>query len=149
LFVDWVAPPTFGSIGDMSCLWDLISGWTSSCRRSEFLRTNGLYIYNFKCTVKYFLFIFFSRFLYPGFLALLVSSISFPLGTGQFLAGELSTHEQVTQLFSNFTWSRDDLTVEQAAVVTHWMTSYTSVFGNLVIYTLFTVSAASFGNHHY
>ncbi|XP_036675551.3 chloride channel protein 2 isoform X1 [Drosophila suzukii] len=79
-----------------------------------------------------------NRFLYPGFLALLVSSISFPLGTGQFLAGELSTHEQVTQLFSNFTWSRDDLTVEQAAVVTHWMTSYTSVFGNLVIYTLFT-----------
>ncbi|EDV43258.2 uncharacterized protein Dana_GF16614, isoform D [Drosophila ananassae] len=79
-----------------------------------------------------------NRFLYPGFLALLVSSISFPLGTGQFLAGELSTHEQVTQLFSNFTWSRDDLTVEQAAVVTHWMTGYTSVFGNLVIYTLFT-----------
>ncbi|SPP88421.1 chloride channel protein 2 isoform X7 [Drosophila guanche] len=79
-----------------------------------------------------------NRFLYPGFLALLVSSISFPLGTGQFLGGELSTHEQVTQLFSNFTWSRDDLTVEQAAVVTHWMTSYTSVFGNLVIYTLFT-----------
>ncbi|XP_068155980.1 chloride channel protein 2 isoform X2 [Drosophila tropicalis] len=79
-----------------------------------------------------------NRFLYPGFLALLVSSISFPLGTGQFLAGELSTHEQVTQLFSNFTWSRDDLTVEQAAVVTNWMTGYTSVFSNLVIYTLFT-----------
>ncbi|XP_064547903.1 chloride channel protein 2 isoform X2 [Drosophila montana] len=79
-----------------------------------------------------------NRFLYPGFLALLVSSISFPLGTGQFLAGELSTHEQVTQLFSNFSWSREDLTVEQAAVVTHWMTSYTSVFVNLVIFTIFT-----------
>ncbi|XP_032593473.1 chloride channel protein 2 isoform X3 [Drosophila grimshawi] len=79
-----------------------------------------------------------NRFLYPGFLALLVSSISFPLGTGQFLAGELSTHEQVTQLFSNFTWSREDLTVEQAAVVTHWMTNYTSVFCNLVIFTIFT-----------
>ncbi|KAH8312287.1 hypothetical protein KR044_010084 [Drosophila immigrans] len=79
-----------------------------------------------------------NRFLYPGFLALLVSSISFPLGTGQFLAGELSTHEQVTQLFSNFTWSREDLTVEQAAVVTHWMTNYTSVFGNLVCYLVFT-----------
>ncbi|XP_030373592.1 chloride channel protein 2 isoform X5 [Scaptodrosophila lebanonensis] len=79
-----------------------------------------------------------NRFLYPGFLALLVSSISFPLGTGQFLAGELSNHEQVTQLFSNFTWSRDDLTVEQAAIVTNWMTSYTSVFGNLICYTLFT-----------
>ncbi|XP_034488311.1 chloride channel protein 2-like isoform X4 [Drosophila innubila] len=79
-----------------------------------------------------------NRFLYPGFLALLVSSISFPLGTGQFLAGELSTHEQVTQLFSNFTWSREDLTVEQAAVVTHWTTNLTSVFGNLVCYTIFT-----------
>lgn len=81
-----------------------------------------------------------SRFLYPGFLALLVSTLSFPLGPGQFIAGELSTHEQVTQLFSNFTWSRDDLTVEQAAIVTHWVTSYTNIFINLSIYIVFTVS---------
>ncbi|XP_067615143.1 chloride channel protein 2 isoform X4 [Eurosta solidaginis] len=79
-----------------------------------------------------------NRFLYPGFLALLVSSLSFPLGPGQFIAGELSTHEQVTQLFSNFTWSRDDLTVEQAAIVTHWVTSYTNIFINLSIYIVFT-----------
>ncbi|XP_036327194.1 chloride channel protein 2-like isoform X2 [Rhagoletis pomonella] len=79
-----------------------------------------------------------NRFLYPGFLALLVSTLSFPLGTGQFIAGELSTHEQVTQLFSNFTWSRDDLTVEQAAIVTHWVTSYTNIFINLSIYIVFT-----------
>ncbi|XP_058986537.1 chloride channel protein 2-like isoform X2 [Musca domestica] len=79
-----------------------------------------------------------NRFLYPGFLALLVSTISFPLGTGQFIAGELGTHEQVTQLFSNFTWSRDDLTVEQAAIVTHWVTPYTNVFINLTCYVIFT-----------
>ncbi|CAD6991115.1 chloride channel protein 2 isoform X3 [Ceratitis capitata] len=79
-----------------------------------------------------------NRFLYPGFLALLVSTLSFPLGTGQFIAGELSTHEQVTQLFSNFTWSRDDLTVEQAAIVTHWVTGYTNIFINLSIYIVFT-----------
>uniref|UniRef100_A0A034VCT9 Chloride channel protein 2 n=1 Tax=Bactrocera dorsalis TaxID=27457 RepID=A0A034VCT9_BACDO len=79
-----------------------------------------------------------NRFLYPGFLALLVSTLSFPLGPGQFIAGELSTHEQVTQLFSNFTWSRDDLTVEQAAIVTHWVTSYTNIFINLSIYIVFT-----------
>ncbi|KAJ6639380.1 Chloride channel protein 2 [Pseudolycoriella hygida] len=35
-----------------------------------------------------------NRFLYPGILALIVSSLSYPLGTGQFIAGELSTHEQ-------------------------------------------------------
>uniref|UniRef100_A0A1B0G9E3 Chloride channel protein n=1 Tax=Glossina morsitans morsitans TaxID=37546 RepID=A0A1B0G9E3_GLOMM len=79
-----------------------------------------------------------NRFLYPGFLALLVSTISFPLGTGQFIAGELATHEQVIQLFSNFTWSRDDLTVEQAAIVTHWVTPYTNVFINLTCYVIFT-----------
>uniref|UniRef100_A0A1I8P550 Uncharacterized protein n=1 Tax=Stomoxys calcitrans TaxID=35570 RepID=A0A1I8P550_STOCA len=79
-----------------------------------------------------------NRFLYPGFLALLVSTISFPLGTGQFIAGELGTHEQVSQLFSNFTWSREDLTVEQAAIVTHWVTPYTNVFINLTCYVVFT-----------
>lgn len=81
-----------------------------------------------------------NRFLYPGILALMVSSISFPLGFGQFIAGELSTHEQVLQLFSNFTWTNTDLTVEQAAVVKYWTTPYTDVFINLTLYILFTVS---------
>uniref|UniRef100_A0A1B0GIQ8 Chloride channel protein n=1 Tax=Lutzomyia longipalpis TaxID=7200 RepID=A0A1B0GIQ8_LUTLO len=79
-----------------------------------------------------------NRFLYPGILALLVSSMSFPLGFGQFIAGELSTHEQVVQLFTNFTWTKTELTVEQAAIVKYWTTSYTNVFVNLAIYTLFT-----------
>lgn len=38
--------------------------------------------------------IFCSRFLYPGIVALTVASFTYPLGTGQFIAGELSTHEQ-------------------------------------------------------
>lgn len=83
-----------------------------------------------------------SRFLYPGILALLVSSISYPLGTGQFIAGELSTHEQVSQLFSNFTWTKTDLTVEQATIVTNWTTSISDVFINLTAYALFTVLAS-------
>lgn len=72
-------------------------------------------------------------------MALIVSSISYPLGTGQFIAGELSTHEQVSQLFANFTWTDDDLTVEQATIVTNWSTAYSDVFVNLTAYTLFTV----------
>lgn len=79
-----------------------------------------------------------NRFLYPGILALLVSTLSFPPGSGQFIAGELSTHEQVTQLFTNFTWTQDDLTVEQAAIVAHWTTPYTDVFINLTCYIMFT-----------
>lgn len=74
----------------------------------------------------------------------MVSSISFPLGIGQFIAGELGTHEQVSQLFSNFTWTKEDLTVEQAAVVGHWTTMYTDVFVNLACYTLFTVRTTYF-----
>lgn len=84
-------------------------------------------------------FLIYSRFLYPGILALIVSSLSYPLGTGQFIAGELSTHDQVSQLFSNFTWSTDDLTVEQATIVNNWSTVYSDVFVNLTCYTLFTV----------
>ncbi|XP_062560788.1 chloride channel protein 2-like isoform X3 [Armigeres subalbatus] len=79
-----------------------------------------------------------NRFLYPGIVSLIVATLSFPLGFGQFIAGELSTHEQVHQLFSNFTWSRNELTVEQAAVVSNWQTASTNVFINLIVYLLFT-----------
>lgn len=80
-----------------------------------------------------------SRFLYPGILALIVASISYPLGTGQFIAGELSTHQQVHELFTNFTWTASELTVEQATIVNHWSTSYTDVFFHLSAYLAFTV----------
>lgn len=73
-------------------------------------------------------------------MALIVATLSFPHGFGQFIAGELSTHEQVHQLFSNFTWTKHELTVEQAAIVGNWRTPYTEVFTNLVLYLLFTVS---------
>ncbi|XP_055620325.1 chloride channel protein 2 isoform X2 [Toxorhynchites rutilus septentrionalis] len=79
-----------------------------------------------------------NRFLYPGIVSLIVATLSFPHGFGQFIAGELSTHEQVHQLFSNFTWSKYDLTVEQAAIVSNWRTAYTDVFTNLIVYLLFT-----------
>lgn len=81
----------------------------------------------------------FSRFLYPGIVALIVASLTYPLGTGQFIAGELSTHEQVHELFTNFTWTADELTVEQATIVKHWTSKYTDVFFHLTAYLLFTV----------
>lgn len=73
-------------------------------------------------------------------MALIVSSISYPLGTGRFIAGELSTHEQVHQLFTNFTWTASELTVEQATIVNYWSTEYTDVFFHLSAFMLFTVN---------
>ncbi|XP_058128872.1 chloride channel protein 2 isoform X2 [Anopheles ziemanni] len=79
-----------------------------------------------------------NRFLYPGIVALIVATLSFPHGFGKYIAGELSTHDQVHQLFSNFTWTQKDLTVEQAAIVSNWRTVDTNVFTNLTIYLLYT-----------
>ncbi|XP_055837032.1 chloride channel protein 2-like [Episyrphus balteatus] len=79
-----------------------------------------------------------NRFLYPTIIAFIVATISFPLGTGQFFGSELSTHEQLTELFSNFTWSGDDPTVGQANIISHWKTPGGSIFLNLTCYVLFT-----------
>lgn len=78
--------------------------------------------------------------MYPGILAFMVAAVSYPPGFGQFIAGELSTHEQVSNLFTNFTWTNDDLTVDQTAVVSFWKTQYTDVFTNLTLYLLYTVN---------
>ncbi|XP_068158143.1 chloride channel protein 2-like [Drosophila tropicalis] len=78
-----------------------------------------------------------NRFIYPGFIALIISTLTFPLGTGQFLGGQLSSDEQLSDLFSNFTWTSAHLSLEQAEIVSHWSTKYSSVFVNLTCYTLF------------
>lgn len=79
-----------------------------------------------------------NRFLYPGLVALTVASVSFPLGLGQYMAGDLNTHEQVTSLFTNFTWTKEDLNVEEAEIVRHWVTPQTDVFVSLIGFTIFT-----------
>lgn len=73
-------------------------------------------------------------------MSLLISTISFPLGTGQFIAGDLTTHDQVASLFSNFTWTNNNLTVAEQEILNHWQTKYSGVYINLVCYIVFTVS---------
>ncbi|XP_018044211.1 PREDICTED: chloride channel protein 2 isoform X3 [Atta colombica] len=79
-----------------------------------------------------------NRFLYPGIVSLIVSSVSFPVGLGQFMAGDLNTHDQVFGLFTNFTWTKENLSVEEMNIVKHWSTSYTDVFSGLFSFVLFT-----------
>ncbi|XP_073958853.1 chloride channel protein 2 isoform X2 [Choristoneura fumiferana] len=76
-----------------------------------------------------------NRFIYPGFMTLAVMSILFPPGIGKYMAGDLGNQEQVLSLFANFTWS-DNLTAEQAAIVSHWETPDVNLFGCLWIYFL-------------
>ncbi|CAH1103822.1 unnamed protein product, partial [Psylliodes chrysocephalus] len=79
-----------------------------------------------------------SRFLYPALVSLLVSTATFPLGTGQFIAGDLNTHGQVASLFSNFTWTNSNVTVAHEELLGHWRTEWTSVYVSLACYTAFT-----------
>ncbi|XP_064075181.1 chloride channel protein 2 isoform X2 [Vanessa tameamea] len=85
-----------------------------------------------------------NRFIYPGFMTLAVMSILFPPGIGKYMAADLGNQEQVLSLFANFTWS-DELTAEQAAVVSHWQTPEVDHFGCLVIYfwSIFFLSLVS------
>ncbi|CAG9861445.1 unnamed protein product [Phyllotreta striolata] len=79
-----------------------------------------------------------SRFLYPALVSLMVSTVTFPLGTGRFIAGDLNTHGQVATLFSNFTWTNTNVTVTQKEIIGHWMTDWTGVYVSLACYTAFT-----------
>ncbi|GFG36827.1 hypothetical protein Cfor_08654 [Coptotermes formosanus] len=78
-----------------------------------------------------------NRFLYPGIVSLMVASVSFPLGLGQFMAGDLNSHDQVAGLFTNFTWTKGNLNVEEAETVRHWITPHTDVFVSLAGFTVF------------
>uniref|UniRef100_A0A1B6CT29 Chloride channel protein n=1 Tax=Clastoptera arizonana TaxID=38151 RepID=A0A1B6CT29_9HEMI len=79
-----------------------------------------------------------NRFLYPGIVALVASTVSFPLGLGQYMAGDLNTHDQVSGLFSNFTWTKDYITVEEQDVLRHWKTKNTDVLFSLCGFMLYT-----------
>ena len=81
----------------------------------------------------------FSRFIYPGIVSLFIATLYFPMGAGQFLASTLTHKQQITILFSNFTWMSDHLTVDQAAIVAHWNNPYCGILVNLSIYVVTTV----------
>ncbi|XP_065560015.1 chloride channel protein 2-like isoform X2 [Artemia franciscana] len=87
-----------------------------------------------------------NRFIYPFVISLAITSIYFPLGTGQFIASRLTSRQQVRSLFSNFTWGKDNLTVSEEMIVNEWRSDYSSIYFNLVTFivtTFFLTIAAS------
>ncbi|KAL5015355.1 hypothetical protein ScPMuIL_009625 [Solemya velum] len=78
-----------------------------------------------------------NRFLYPGLIALVIASLTFPPGLGQFFAGELTSRQALTELFSNITWTfgqADDLRDEE--IISHWKHPLTNIYINLVIFII-------------
>ncbi|KAF7286622.1 chloride channel protein 2-like [Rhynchophorus ferrugineus] len=87
-----------------------------------------------------------NRFAYPCIIILLVSTMSFPLGTGQFIAAEQTANDQVIQLFSNFTWSSPNHTAYEHNILNNWTTRYTGFYTNLLIYFAFQFVASILGS---
>merc|ERR1719153_689484 len=82
-----------------------------------------------------------NRFIYPFLISGLISAVTFPPGPGMFQAADVTTHEQIETLFSNFTWARDtsEMSVDEYDHVKHWKDPYTeSIFVNLTIYIIST-----------
>ncbi|XP_041933300.1 chloride channel protein 1a isoform X3 [Alosa sapidissima] len=46
------------------------------------------------------------RLIFPGFVTLVITTLTFPPGFGQFMAGELMPREAINSLFDNFTWTK-------------------------------------------
>jgi len=82
-----------------------------------------------------------NRFIYPFLVSALISAVTFPPGPGMFQAADVTTHQQIETLFSNFTWAKDvnEMTVDEYDHIKHWKDPYTqSIFVNLTIYILST-----------
>ncbi|KAL1501250.1 hypothetical protein ABEB36_006609 [Hypothenemus hampei] len=75
-----------------------------------------------------------NRFIYPFFVILIISTVTWPPGIGQFMASDINGKQQLVDLFSNFTWTTENHTVEQQEVLRHWTTHWSGIFTSLVVF---------------
>nr|XP_015092135.1 chloride channel protein 2 isoform X1 [Vicugna pacos] len=78
------------------------------------------------------------RLLFPALVTLLISTLTFPPGFGQFMAGQLSQKETLVTLFDNRTWVRQGLMeeLEPPGTSQAWSPPRANVFLTLVIFIL-------------
>ncbi|CAK6441845.1 unnamed protein product [Pipistrellus nathusii] len=78
------------------------------------------------------------RLLFPALVTLLISTLTFPPGLGQFMAGQLSQKETLFTLFDNRTWVRQGLVeeLEPPGTAQAWSPPRANVFLTLVIFIL-------------
>ncbi|XP_068197058.1 chloride channel protein 2-like [Antennarius striatus] len=80
----------------------------------------------------------FRRLVYPALVTLLVSTLTFPPGFGQFMAGQLTQHESLVALFDNRTWCRQGLAEEFDYISHHhaWKHPHVNVFITLILFII-------------
>ncbi|XP_059419877.1 chloride channel protein 2-like isoform X3 [Carassius carassius] len=77
------------------------------------------------------------RLVYPAVVTLLVSTLTFPPGFGQFMAGQLTQHESLVALFDNQTWYKQGVAEEFAyssEVPQAWKHPQVGVFITLLLF---------------
>ncbi|XP_019388355.1 PREDICTED: chloride channel protein 2 isoform X2 [Crocodylus porosus] len=78
------------------------------------------------------------RLLFPALVTLLVSTLTFPPGFGQFMAGQLTQKDTLVTLFDNRTWVRQGLAeeFEYVGISEAWRHPRSNVFVTLVVFIL-------------
>uniref|UniRef100_A0A4W4DS63 4Fe-4S ferredoxin-type domain-containing protein n=1 Tax=Electrophorus electricus TaxID=8005 RepID=A0A4W4DS63_ELEEL len=76
------------------------------------------------------------RLLYPALVTLLISTLTFPPGFGQFMAGQLTQKESLVTLLDNRTWAKQGI-AEEFEYIGHaaaWKHPQANVFVTLVVF---------------
>ncbi|XP_037644094.1 chloride channel protein 2a isoform X2 [Sebastes umbrosus] len=79
------------------------------------------------------------RLVYPALVTLLISTLTFPPGFGQFMAGQLTQHESLVALFDNRTWCRQGVAEEFDYINHHhhaWKHPQVNVFITLIFFII-------------
>ncbi|XP_066475867.1 chloride channel protein 2 isoform X1 [Tiliqua scincoides] len=78
------------------------------------------------------------RLLFPALVTLLIATLTFPPGFGQFMAGQLTQKETLVTLFDNRTWAKQGLAeeFEYIGVSEAWKHPRSNVFVTLVVFIL-------------
>ncbi|KAI1883078.1 hypothetical protein AGOR_G00241540 [Albula goreensis] len=79
-----------------------------------------------------------NRLVYPALVTLLVSTLTFPPGFGQFMAGQLTQHESLVALLDNRTWTKHGVADEFYYIgpVKVWKHPHVNVFITLILFII-------------
>ncbi|NXF34246.1 CLCN2 protein, partial [Nyctibius bracteatus] len=78
------------------------------------------------------------RLLFPALVTLLISTLTFPPGFGQFMAGQLTQKDTLVTLFDNQTWAKQGLgdEFEYLGILEAWHHPRSNIFVTLVVFIL-------------
>ncbi|NWT67231.1 CLCN2 protein, partial [Prunella himalayana] len=78
------------------------------------------------------------RLLFPALVTLIISTLTFPPGFGQFMAGQLTQKETLETLFDNRTWAKQGIgdEFEYLGILEAWLHPRSNVFVTLVVFIL-------------